>query len=182
MINPQHKSEIIQATQQVYQDLYEQFAHIEDAAFTHDDGQRWSIILQMDHLIRSSKPVASALKLPKITFRAFGIPSGEPRTYMEIVKYYQEKLQAGAKASGKYIPSTTDQDKSKVFDNWMMIGEKLADRIDRHWEEEQLDRYLLPHPVLGRITVREMLFFTIYHTQHHQKSMNSVLEHHSANT
>jgi len=26
---------------------------------------------------------------------------------------------------------------------------------------------LLPHPLLGKVTVREMLYFTIHHVQHH---------------
>jgi hypothetical protein len=25
----------------------------------------------------------------------------------------------------------------------------------------------LPHPLLGKLTVREMLFFTLYHQRHH---------------
>jgi hypothetical protein len=35
------------------------------------------------------------------------------------------------------------------------------------WPENALDRRLLPHPLLGRLTVREMLFFTVYHNRHH---------------
>ena len=31
-----------------------------------------------------------------------------------------------------------------------------------------LDAVLLPHPLLGKLTVREMLFFTVYHVQHHR--------------
>ncbi len=35
------------------------------------------------------------------------------------------------------------------------------------WSEAALDRYRLPHPLLGKLTVREMLFFTLYHNAHH---------------
>jgi len=35
------------------------------------------------------------------------------------------------------------------------------------WSELQMDRIRLPHPVLGKLSVREMLFFTLYHNQHH---------------
>ena len=35
--------------------------------------------------------------------------------------------------------------------------------------KKQLDHYLLPHPLLGKITLREMLFFSAYHIQHHTK-------------
>jgi hypothetical protein len=35
------------------------------------------------------------------------------------------------------------------------------------WSEDDLDNHRLPHPLLGKLTVREMLFFTLYHIQHH---------------
>lgn len=43
----------------------------------------------------------------------------------------------------------------------------LSVRVDS-WTEQDLDTVLLPHPLLGKLTVREMLYFTIYHAQHHQ--------------
>jgi len=46
----------------------------------------------------------------------------------------------------------------------------LARRIDR-FSETQLDQLILPHPLLGKLTLREMLYFTIYHVQHHQKQL-----------
>jgi DNA-directed RNA polymerase subunit L len=37
------------------------------------------------------------------------------------------------------------------------------------WQEVEFDRYQLPHPILGKLTMREMLFFTIYHTLRHAR-------------
>ncbi len=41
-------------------------------------------------------------------------------------------------------------------------------RVDS-FSEAQLDALILPHPLLGKLTLREMLYFTIYHVQHHEK-------------
>jgi hypothetical protein len=30
-----------------------------------------------------------------------------------------------------------------------------------------MDYHVLPHPLLGPLSVREMLFFTVYHNTHH---------------
>ena len=35
------------------------------------------------------------------------------------------------------------------------------------WQENDLDRYQLPHPLLGKLTIREMLYFAIYHNLRH---------------
>jgi hypothetical protein len=44
------------------------------------------------------------------------------------------------------------------------------------WREEDLDRYRLPHPVLGLVTVREMLMFTLFHFDHHRENVARRLE------
>jgi hypothetical protein len=46
----------------------------------------------------------------------------------------------------------------------------LARKVQK-MTDNQLDTLLLPHPLLGKLTFREMLYFTIYHVQHHQKSL-----------
>ncbi|UPT65903.1 MAG: DinB family protein [Sphingobacteriales bacterium JAD_PAG50586_3] len=33
--------------------------------------------------------------------------------------------------------------------------------------DSKLDTYLVPHPLLGKVTLREILFFTILHTEVH---------------
>ncbi len=39
--------------------------------------------------------------------------------------------------------------------------------VAEKWTEDDLDRFLLPHPLIGKLTIREMLFFTIYHNLRH---------------
>lgn len=178
-ISPTSKKTIIDHLNQVYQLIYDQLIDVTPEAFQHEAFGKWSAALQLDHLIKSSKPVASALKLPKITFRVFGIPDKDSRSYEAIIAAYQEKLHAGGKASGKYIPSVT-YTKEEQLTTWLKTGNQLADRIEKSWTEDQLDRYLMPHPLLGKLTAREMLFFTIYHTLHHHKSIAQLLDDYQA--
>jgi len=37
----------------------------------------------------------------------------------------------------------------------------------KNYNEANLDKYIIPHPLLGKLTLREMLFFTIHHNEHH---------------
>ena len=51
---------------------------------------------------------------------------------------------------------------------------------DYPWEddnilEKDLDFYVLPHPLIGKLTLREMLFFCIYHVQHHHKITQEII-------
>jgi hypothetical protein len=45
-----------------------------------------------------------------------------------------------------------------------------------NFTEEDLDSYCLPHPLLGNLTMREMLYNAIYHVQHHQEQAVGYLK------
>lgn len=131
---------------------------------------KWSPAQQLEHILRSVGPVLMALGLPKWFLRlAFGKPNLPARTYEALVQRYQEKLAAGGRASGRFVPpavpSRSVEQTSKALRDLIA---KLATRVDR-WSEAELDETLLPHPLLGKLTVREMLYFTIHHVQHHQR-------------
>lgn len=50
------------------------------------------------------------------------------------------------------------------------------------WSERDLDRIRMPHPILGMLTTREMLFFTLYHNRHHVEAARRRLPRFSGST
>jgi len=133
---------------------------------------KWTTAQQLDHLTKSIKPLVMILNKPKFIMRyLFGKPNRDVRSYDQVVDKYLLKLKGGGKASGQFIPGKLDSsDKKKLLNNYTKYSEKL-ERVVNKFNEDELDSYLLPHPLLGKMLLREMLFFTIYHTQHHCKSM-----------
>lgn len=133
----------------------------------------WSASDNVDHLVRAHKPIAKALKLPKITLRAmFGKPEKASKTYEELCKIYRDEVARGAQASGRYLPKQENPDskaetrKKELLDQFSNTSAELVSAAEK-WQDKELDEYLLPHPILGKLTVREMLFFTIYHNLRH---------------
>jgi hypothetical protein len=43
------------------------------------------------------------------------------------------------------------------------------------WSEQELDRVTLPHPLLGKLTAREVAYFTVYHGRHHVEAVRRRL-------
>lgn len=98
----------------------------------------------------------------------FGLCNRPTRTYDGLVARYKEKLAQGGKAAGAFVPPAVAAD--AVVDIGQAIQRSIAridQRMDR-WSDGQLDTLLLPHPLLGKLTLREMLYFTIHHVQHHR--------------
>jgi uncharacterized damage-inducible protein DinB len=124
-------------------------------------------------MIKAVKPLAKALKLPRITLQAmFGKADGSSRTYEEVCKVYRDEIAKGGKASGRYLPNeeipeeNQEETKRKQLAQLSEVIEKLISACEA-WDESALDQYRLPHPITGKMTVREMLFFTIYHNLRH---------------
>jgi DinB family protein len=141
--------------------------------FFERDGDVWSPSDNLDHMIKAVKPITKALKLPKITLHVmFGKPDKVSVSYEELCKLYRDVLASGGQASGRYLPNQqspkedTEKCKSNLLQQWSDAGEELVSAADK-WREDDLDRYQLPHPLLGKLTVREMLYFTIYHNLRH---------------
>jgi hypothetical protein len=97
----------------------------------------------------------------------FGNANRPSKTYDELVEKYNSKLLIGGRASGPFVPKTISfEQKELLLEKYYKHKEKLISKITKI-SEEDLDKYILPHPLLGKITLREMLFFTIHHNVHH---------------
>ena len=128
--------------------------------------------------MRSAKPLRKALAYPKFVIRMVaGKPNRESRSFEGVKERYFEKLTQGGSASGKFIPPpVSHSQKEKLLAAYMREGDRMAANIRKRWNEQSLDKYLLPHPLLGKVTVREMMFFTVFHTDHHDKIIHRDLK------
>jgi DinB superfamily len=141
---------------------------LNDEQYTMTANGKWSAGQQLHHLFLSVKPLTQALQLPsfilKFIFRKANRPS---KTYEELVEKYKSKLAAGGRASGRFMPKPVNvKEKDMLIEKLEHAIKKLAAVIN-NYSEEDLDQILLPHPLLGKITLREMMYFTIYHAEHH---------------
>jgi hypothetical protein len=136
--------------------------------FLKKQNNKWSAGQQLEHIFLSIRPVNLALTIPKFLLTFFGRSSAS-RSYDELVQSYQNVLKNGGKASSMYLPkSVSTTKKQKLITKLENIIKRLSAKID-NYNEDDLDKYNLPHPLLGKITIREMLYFCIYHVQHHQQ-------------
>jgi hypothetical protein len=128
----------------------------------------------LDHLIRAMKPLQVAYSLPKFALAIlFGKTNRPSRTYDELVMKYKANLTAGGKASGLFIPPAISfEKKDSLIKKYEKQKQKLIAKIEKQ-SEADLDKYIIPHPLLGKLTLREMLYFTIHHNEHHLELLKS---------
>ena len=82
---------------------------------------------------------------------------------------YKEKLKEGGKAPERYVPPAVSPDQRGLLSETLIkLTNKLYSKINSFTEQE-LDSLRIPHPLLGKLTLREMLYNAIYHVEHHQE-------------
>lgn len=155
---------------------------IPPAAFFADPPTGWSPARNLLHLQEANDAVARALLLPGWLPRLlFGRATSPSRSYGQMRDDYRHRLQGGAGA-GRYAPraekiaAPTGVDRQQRLENWQASLARLTRRLPS-WSEAAADTCRLPHPILGKLTLREMLFFTLYHNVHH---LTNVAERSSA--
>lgn len=132
----------------------------------------WSPAHNIQHLGRSTAPVILALCAPRMVPRIlFGAPRRPSRSFMQIRDTYWAALDAGGQAGifgprKSRIPSNIDAARDVLIAKWQRLVFNVGKALSG-WSDEQLDQYRLPHPLIGKLTFREMLFFTLYHLGHH---------------
>ncbi len=171
------KETMIKLLQQNYAQLIEQVSQLNDDALLHAPAGKWNALQQVDHLIKSVAPVNMAFGLPSFILSwKFGKANRPSRTYDALVDRYHIKLQAGGRASAPFVPAPAIAvaDKERLLQQLNKLTNKLARKTYRY-KEFALDKYILPHPLLGMITLREMIYFTAYHASHHGKSIERGL-------
>jgi len=163
-----HKEEIIKASKTIFNEFSDTCLGIADNKFFSQPGEKWSIAQNADHLTRAVKTTRLAYALPKILIRTlFGKANRPSKSYEDLVAKYKQKLAAGGKASGRYLPKTHLIKKLTVIQKWQKQNENYLETLELKWKDDQLDLYIAPHPLLGKLTLRELCYFTIYHTEHH---------------
>jgi hypothetical protein len=164
------KNEIITAAEKIFLEFGNYCNGIDDTIFFDKPTAKWSVAENVQHLVVSTNTATLAYALPKFLVRWIGgKPNRKSRAYEELVTKYKNKLAAGGAASGRFIPKpiAINFGKEKLMRNWNKAITKHIAILQKNNTENDLDNYLVKHPLLGKITLRELCYFTIYHTQHH---------------
>ena len=142
---------------------------VDNRFFFYQPPIKWSIAQNIKHLTISVATTKYAFSFPKLILRLYvGTPNRISRTYDELVTKYKLKLEQGGKAGKRFVPKPSSQEekKEKMLGIFLKVTNKLVSSIEKKWNDAQLDQYIAPHPLLGKITLRELCYFTIYHTEH----------------
>jgi hypothetical protein len=133
---------------------------------THDDfmfslNNKWTAGQQLEHIYLSVHALNGGMKVPKVFLGwVMGKANRPSKTYDKLVEKYLERIKENPTAPSPFIPVNIKfAQRTETIEK---LHKEVA-KLCRHtgcYSEEQLDKYILPHPRLGKQTIREMLYST----------------------
>ncbi|WP_299621962.1 DinB family protein [uncultured Tenacibaculum sp.] len=164
------KKSISNLLEEKHQKLFEWIAQQDGNYWEKGPENRWTAGQQIQHLVDSIKPLNLALSLPSFILKAkFGTTNRELRTYDEIVNKYNEKLikyKDKARDFNSKVSTPDEKKLIKLVTTLKKQNKKLQYKTEK-LSNYKLDNLILPHPLLGKMPLREIIMWTAHHTEHH---------------
>ena len=138
---------------------------------------KWSIAEQLNHLLLSGYSIGSLLKQPDAFFTTFGSATGNQKSYDELYKAYLKVNNGTLIATSRFTPKKEElQIGEEGLAAWEALIYKTHGRLATNWDEDRLDQTQFPHPAMGIMTMRELMYFKIFHTKHHYLAIDRLIK------
>ncbi len=135
---------------------------------------KWTTGQHVLHLVEATKALNKGLSIPKFILSSkFGKTNRAPRDYDVVVKRYHDRLlksQEVAVAFNSKLKTPTLSERKQLIDSLKTQNKKLQNKVKK-WSDKNLDTYLLPHPLMGRMPIREVVMWSAYHIEHHTTTL-----------
>lgn len=166
------KTQILEELRSSFAELLQICSQLNDDVFNTTRNNKWTPAENIQHLITATRITSVAFSLPKIfPVVLYGRPKRASHGFSKVVDKYLKQLNDGAKATGIYVPRKVNYSRTLLTEKLRAESEKLVNAIEQKWPDEDLDKYQIAHPILGRLTHRELCYFTIYHNGHHANTV-----------
>jgi hypothetical protein len=138
---------------------------------------KWTTSQHILHLVNSLQLLNNALSYPRFFLKyKFGLSNRPSRSYEEVVEKYQEKLEENKDKTivfNENLKSPLLKDRPRLLTRLQIQHKKLQYKT-RKISDVNLDTLVIPHPLMGKMTVRELIMWAAYHTEHHTKILKNL--------
>lgn len=167
-----NSKEIVFILEQKHQDIFTWLENQPDSFWMKGPEGKWTAGQHILHLVNSIKMLNKALSLPKFLIKyKFGVANRPSRSYDEVAQRYEKKLSENLERAARFnqkLATPSENQKASLLNILQIQNKKLQYKTNK-LKDRHLDMLILPHPLMGKMTVREIIMWTAHHTEHHYK-------------
>ena len=151
-------------------------AELTPEAFEASHLGKWTAGQDLAHLVRSMRLTNFVYTLPLFTLRIlFGRPNRKSRTEADLRDRYRKAIGKGVKAPGLLKPGKVSHtERERLLRKHRGETDVLCRRLEQ-MSDEILENWLVKHPAIGKVNLREMAILTRLHTEHHTRLLRAKL-------
>ncbi|ARV13948.1 DinB family protein [Polaribacter sp. SA4-12] len=168
------KEAIVILLEEKYQVLFDWLENQPDDNWNKSPDGKWTVGQQILHLVNSLQLLNKALSYPRFFLKyKFGLCNRELRNYKTIVEKYQQKLLENkdrTRAFNQDLKKPLQKDRERLITKLQIQNKKLQYKLKKI-SDVNLDTLVIPHPLMGKMTIREIIMWTAHHTEHHTESL-----------
>ena len=170
------KQDIADLLEQKHQELFSWIDNQPDENWEKGPEGKWTVSQHVLHLVNSLQLLNNALSYPKFILKyKFGTANRDSRDYDTVAKKYKDKLvenQDRARKFNKDLKNPTLKEKDRLLTRFQIQQKKLQYKTLK-LSDKNLDKLIVPHPLMGKMTLREIIMWTAYHTEHHTETLKT---------
>ena len=107
------------------------------------------------------------MPLKELLIRKNGTLNREPWSFEILLKKY---LNTSRKAPEQFVPSEIKfVDKNKIITDLKSVTKQIQEILNSY-NDEEFKSIVIPHPLLGKISIQELFYLMSYHPLHHKNN------------
>ena len=152
------KNDLTTELKEKYTAFTDYIGSLSEEEYQYQYENKWSAAQQLDHIVLCVAPLVQVYGMGKAGIeQMFG--------NVTVIRDYETHKAA-------YLGKLREVLIGKLSQQISILCEKV-----NSFSEEELETLAIPHPLLGKIALKEMLYNAVYHVQHHQQQAMQNLSH-----
>jgi uncharacterized damage-inducible protein DinB len=167
------KQQLIKAFCDNHQEMIDYITSLTDEQSTFGNNGKWTAGQQFHHVYLTIAVFPRVLSSKDFIKQKFGTINRTAWSFDTVIENY---LKTSRQAPEQYLPEqVTPEQRATIAADIQSVLPTIQQLLDQYTEEE-LDTLVLPHPLLGTLTIREMFYLMSYHATHHLRQTKKNLK------
>lgn len=167
------KHQLIETFVKNHQTAVDYIDQLNEQEYLYTRDGKWTAGQQLNHIALTIVPFTRALASKEYLAQKFGLLERESWDYQTVLDNY---AQTSLKAPEQFLPPAEVGLAEKENITTAIQGDlEKIEALLGLYEEDELDRLAMPHPLLGKMSVREIFYLMGYHPIHHLKQIKILL-------
>jgi hypothetical protein len=155
-----------------HQALIDYVNALPDEQFTYSYNGKWTAGQQLSHVQLTLLPFPKVLPAKEFMLQKFGKINRPTWSYDTVLENYAK---TSLQAPQQFLPEPVSPDQKSTITTDIRQVIRTIQQLLEQYTDEELDTLVLPHPLLGNLTIREMFYLMTYHPTHHlQQTINNL--------